>query len=310
MIKNIIYLDIDKMYSLSSQIFEGITEYILKEKEEESSQKEDQKGPIGSGKILGDILRNTERISEKKFLVDYSYNIFENKLIELNKVNIIDNNFEATREIPKNNSFIKVKSRIIFNDIRAIQNTLSNFNDLGVALTHVTSYSEIQKIEEQIEKARESLKGDREKLATLRARSKSLTDISQMAKSQGLQQDQTYLNRLSYILSYGFQDQLEIQMRDTDLVFSSNLKRNFLREEENLLIRKYSRHTEVEFTLFGIVTQSNGEKIKPTESSTHSGIKEALMGIFTLLNTMESEFSGKLSNEIIIDPIAVYTELT
>lgn len=298
------------MYSLSSQIFEGITEYIIKEKEEESAQREEQKGPVGSGRILGDILRNTERISEKKFLIDYSYNIFENKLIELNKVTIIRNESGVTQEIPKNNSFIKVKSRIIFNDIRAIKNTLSNFNDLGVALTHVTSYAEIQQIEEQLEKARASLKGDREKLSTLKAKSKSLTDISQIAKNQGLQQDQTYLNRLSYILSYGFQDQLEIQMRDTDIIFSSNLKRNFLREEENLLIRKYSRHTEVEFTLFGIVTQSSGDKIKPTESSTQPGIKEALMGIFSHLNIMESEFSGKLTNEIIIDPIALYTELT
>lgn len=29
MIKNFIYLDEEKLYSLSSQIFEGVTEYVL-----------------------------------------------------------------------------------------------------------------------------------------------------------------------------------------------------------------------------------------------------------------------------------------
>ena len=72
MIKNFVYLDEEKMYSLSSQIFEGITEYILSESTSESQKSESQKGDIGSGRILGDILKQADRQSEKKFLHDYS----------------------------------------------------------------------------------------------------------------------------------------------------------------------------------------------------------------------------------------------
>lgn len=57
MIKNILYLDVDKMYSMSSQVFEGVTEYILNEKTNGSEKKEEQKGPMASGRVLGDILR-------------------------------------------------------------------------------------------------------------------------------------------------------------------------------------------------------------------------------------------------------------
>lgn len=43
MIKNFIYLDEEKMYSLSSQLFEGITEYVLNESSSEQSDSEEQK---------------------------------------------------------------------------------------------------------------------------------------------------------------------------------------------------------------------------------------------------------------------------
>ncbi|WP_250163245.1 hypothetical protein [Psychrobacter sp. WY6] len=67
MIKNIIYLDEDKMYSLSSQLFEGVTEYVLNEKNLEKSESEQQKGSMNSGRIVGDILKNSERTQKRSF---------------------------------------------------------------------------------------------------------------------------------------------------------------------------------------------------------------------------------------------------
>ena len=307
MIKNMVYLDVEKMYSLSSQIFEGVTEYILKEKSEDSSQNEEQKGPIGSGRILGDILRNTEKVSEKKFLIDYSYNIFEEKLEELGKVHLISSDQEIDSNTPKNSSFIKIKSQIVFNDIRAIQNTILNTNAIGLALTRVTSQTQLSELQDELKSLKGSTK-NREILSQIKSKEKSV-DIKELAKAQGLYHDEEFLKSMSFILSYGFQDQLEIQMKNSEFIFSSILKRNCLREEENLLISKYSRQTEVEFTLFGIVTQSASEKTEPSNNPTASGIKEVLMDVSSHLNKFESEFSGRLSNEIKIDPIAIYTEI-
>lgn len=85
MIKNFIYLDEDKMYSLSSQIFEGVTEYILDEKSTESEETESQKGPLASGRILSDILKRVGRTTEKKFLNDFSYSLFEKNCLKIKK---------------------------------------------------------------------------------------------------------------------------------------------------------------------------------------------------------------------------------
>ena len=86
MIRNLIYLDEQKMYSLSSQIFEGITEYVINENKKTEEKSESQKGLVGSGRVLADVLKAEENLREKKYLHDRSYSIFEKHLIEINKV--------------------------------------------------------------------------------------------------------------------------------------------------------------------------------------------------------------------------------
>lgn len=78
-----------------------------------------------------------------------------------------------------------------------------------------------------------------------------------------------------------------------------------------MLIRKYSRQTEKEFVLFGIITQSSrhGSLDLDTNSKEIETIKEALMNLVGHLTNVELTFTGRLQNEIIIDPIAIYTEL-
>ena len=97
-------------------------------------------------------------------------------------------------------------------------------------------------------------------------------------------------------------------MKYNDSLFSSNINRGYLRENEKSLIKKYARRTEKEFTIFGIVTQYKNirpENIK--EDSNHLKVK--LMNTISNFADMELNFTGKLENEIMIDPIAIYTEL-
>jgi hypothetical protein len=309
MIKNFIYLDEEKMYSLSSQLFEGVTEYVLNESYSENENSEEQKGPVGSGRILGDILRNSERNTEKKFLNDYSYTIFEKKLLEDKRVLTVHGNDVEIEDAYQDKSFIKITSKAIFNDIKSINATLKNFNKIGKAIAHITNFKVITEIKDSLEKAIQNTK-DRNQKSKLHARYKSITNINKLATDSGLQQDQSFLDDLSFVLTYGFQDQLEVQMNPSKTIFSANLNRSFLREPEELVIRKYSRKTEVDFTLFGIITQYQREKLEDIEEKEEFGsIKEALINLVSHLSNVEATFTGRLSNEIIVDPIALYTEL-
>lgn len=314
MIKNFVYLDVEKLHSLSSQVFEGITEYILNESSTESEKSESQKGPVGSGRVLGEILKQCGKTSERKYLDDYSYTLFEKKLIEDGLVFDIDaeKKLENISDAIEGRSFIKIKAKAIFNDINSINDTLKNFNKIGKALTHITNFKEISAVKEQIDKAKSNTK-DRNQRSKLKQQFKAVTNISKLAKESGLQQDQGFLDDLSLVLNYGFQDQLEIQMKLCGFYFSANLKRENLRENESLIIRKYSRQTEVEFVIFGVITQYQRTDLDDVEeveeNEEYESIKEALMNLVSHLSNVESTFTGRLSNEVIIDPIALYTEL-
>lgn len=126
--------------------------------------------------------------------------------------------------------------------------TLGNFNDVGRAMAHVTNFEEISAADRQLGELRRAGKGG----PKLQAELKSLMNVDRIAKNSGLYQDKKFLDDLALLLEYGFQDQLEIQMNVGENIFSSNLNRLFLRESEDLLVRKYSRRTEVEFTLLGL----------------------------------------------------------
>lgn len=199
-IRNFIYLDEYKMYSLSSQVFEGITEYLVDYKSQTKEEQETQKGPIGSGRIMADIIRQGSETQEKRFLHDYSYHLFEEHLREQKKVLNIDGGSLANFEdaLP-DYSFVRIKSTATFNDITSIKDTINNFNKIGEALAHVTNFKAIEEVKQQLELAQSTIK-DRNEKAALQERLKSLTNLAKFAKEKGLHQDQKLLDNLSLII--------------------------------------------------------------------------------------------------------------
>ena len=57
-IKGFAYLDEYKMYSISSQIFGGLTEYLTDYQATAKEEEEKQSGPLGSGRVMADILKS------------------------------------------------------------------------------------------------------------------------------------------------------------------------------------------------------------------------------------------------------------
>src|SRR5699024_924915 len=141
-IKNFIYLDVDKVYSLSSQVFEGVTEYVISDKNKVDEELKNQKGPVGSGRVVADIMRTEMRISEKKYLHDQSYSLLEAKLKETKRVLEVEEGVGSEDILSSNKWFFKVKATGIFNDLNSLQLTLSDFNKISNSLNYVSLYSE------------------------------------------------------------------------------------------------------------------------------------------------------------------------
>lgn len=309
MINNILYLDKDKMYSLSSQLFEGLTEYMLTESNSTSENSEEQKGPVGSGKILASAMKLGERSVEKRFLHDYSLSLFEKKLNELGVVEVVSSETTPADKISISKSFIRVSSRASFIDASKISLILRSFNEIGEALAHVTSFAELDATRKQILALKDSVK-DKSRLAELRQIEKRLNDTGELAKQSNLYQDPKFLKHLGLVTTFGFSDQLEVQQRVGERLFSAVLKRDCLRESDDLITRKYSRNTEKKLVVLGVVTQSQ----PPEERSANDGpenmsMKEAVTNLVNHIANIESSLAGKAPHEVVIDPIAVYVSL-
>ena len=316
-IKSFLYLDEYKMYSISSQLFGGLTEYSTDYHGTTNEEEERQSGPFGSGKVMANILKSESRSEEKKYLHDYSYTLFERYLDEQKKVQVISaDNVSAILDSTEHLAFVKVRAEAIFNDMNMLKGTIEGFNQLGEALTYVTTLEEKSDMEQQLTTLEESPTSDRNKKAELRQQLKAFRSIENLATSKGLRQDPKFLEKVAFLLNFGFQDQFEVRMLTGPYAFSANLKREYLREDEHLLVRKFSRFPEQPFVLFGTIAQTMKKRAKGEASETESTdtaapghMKEVIMRVVEALSVMEQSFSGKLENEIIIDPIALYSEI-
>jgi hypothetical protein len=312
-IKSFLYLDKDKMYSISSQLFEGLTEYVIHSQQEKIDTTEEQKGPMASGRVLAEILSRGEESQSKKFLHDYSYTLFEKELEDKSKILNIDENSISTAIKDVNDySFIRIKGKAVFRDTKQITDTLKEYNEIGKSMAHVTNFSEISTAKEEAVEMIKATNNNKQK-AEIKAKLREITDVNAIALKSGLSLDQDFCNDLAFLLNYGYSDSFEVQVTLDNTLFSAPLTRSDLKENEKSLIAKYSRSTEKEFVIFGLICQSESEtdtEPKGENMSDSSGnIKVALKDFVSALSEVERSFTGKLDNEIIIDPIAVYREL-
>ena len=318
-IKSFIYLDEYKMYSISSKIFEGLTEYVTNFSQKDNRDLEQQEGPTGSGRVLANIITQQSLREEKKFFHDHSYTLFEEELFNSGRVlKINGDNIGISIASIEDYDFIKVTGRILFNDIHIINDMIEKFPQLSNALAYMTHMEQINQEKQNkldLQKIIDNTK-DRNEKARLKENLRRLPsiEIDSLVSNLGWNIDKNFLEYLGFILNHGYKDQFEVKIylptEAKIILFSSLLKREYLREEEQILVNKYSRYSEKEFSILGMITQSkNNHGNLPVEQIDNpQDIKQILAQVIMALSEIEKQFTGKRMNEIIIDPIAIYRE--
>ena len=313
-IKSFLYLDEYKMYSISSQIFEGITESWINIRGTSAEGEERQAGPFASGRVIAEIWQQESQRQERKYLHDFSYTLFEQHLKANRPIpSITAENIQEFIPALEGVNFVEVRATPIFNDMNTVMSTIKQFNELGEAITFFNNAEEIVSAR-KTDAGLERTATDRNQRARIKAQKEQRPNIAELADAAGLRQDPELLNQLAFILEYGFQDQFEIQMPVGRYIFSANLKREYLREDERLLVRKFSRLPDREFVLFGTVAQAptpadeSEDDTDDSETLEPKNIKQSMMQLIESLSQMEGNFIGRLTNEVVVDPIAIYRE--
>lgn len=309
-IKSFVYLDEYKMYSISSQLFEGLTEYVLNGKKESLSESEQQKGRFASGMVMGDILIQEKNSSEKRFLHDYAFNLFEKELEDRDKLYTVSTNDRI--ENLKDKKIVRVKGKIVFNDYTALIETFLEFNSLGESLGYVQFYNNSGDFNDSLLEKETQIKDRNQKNKFLIIKKELEKKFINFLKDNSLRLDEIWLKKMASIISYGYKNNFEIQLPlyNNDIIFSSTLNRDYLKESVNSLISKYSRRSEVEFTILGTITQIGNVRANLEDVvSIEGNFKTASQNVISTLANLEDTFTGRLNNECIIDPIAIYREL-
>lgn len=307
MIKSFVYLDDYKMYSLSSQLFEGITQYILREDTKEVGEENQQKGRLLNGRFMADMMFQKNANTEMRYLHDFSYNLFEEELYR--REQIYDISEATTIDDLRSKSFVKVKGKIVFEDYSKILYTLENFNEVGRAIAALQN-RELGSLLDAARNTIESTKDREEKNKKRQQLKLAKKQFDEELIKQGMIIDEEVRNNLLKVLNFGYSNIYVVRMvlKDSPTLYTAIINQDYLKESEQILISKFSRLSEKEFTIVGIVTQSGNSKAEiPVIEG--NGLKNATVGIIGKIAGLEEQFNGRSTNECIIDPIAIFTEI-
>ncbi|MFW6409296.1 DUF6414 family protein [Acinetobacter baumannii] len=309
-LRNFIYLDTQKLYSIYSQLFNGFTESVISETGNIETKGETQKGPLGSGNSLNDLLEIASKSVEKKFLHDHAYSEFESYLEENSLLQEICNTTEITIEHLKAKPFIKIKALVRFDNYEKIKDFFRDFNEVGIAISSLSNFEEVIALVNELETQKSSLK-DKGKIREIELQINKLKDFKDIAASEGLYLDPYFLKQLTTIMQFGYNDEFSLSQVVDNKQFTTYLNRDYLRESPELITRKYHLASFKEIVVIGSISQNGlvDNQYQHTEKVDFENLREAIDNLLGLYVNIEKSITGLMSNEIVIDPIAAYFEL-
>lgn len=252
-IRDFIYLDVERVKSIFSQIEEGLLESSIEEKGD--NKKLSAKSEVAGGIInvlRGKVGLDSEWIwenkeSETKTLHDYMYNILEEKLKENEIIYIIDGDSSEVEEkwingefssLISDTSFVLIKGKVMIDDYIRLGEIASNFNEIGSAIDFMVNP---QKMPNNSTKKKKVEQGRKKRL-----------------KSEGLALDENFVQSLSLIIKKFLRNPFIIKVlpfKDSlFLRFIGNLNGNFLREDMDSIVLKYGTCPVSDWWIFGQIS--------------------------------------------------------
>lgn len=241
-IRDFIYIDIDRVKSIISQLEEGLIDQtqILSGNSEGSALR-------GEGGLSGffKAAANSEfkfhrQLSETKSLHDYIYNKVESLLLNEKQLLEIPNEKSVIyssdmRETIGNSSFILTKGKVTINDFRQLKMFLENFDDFAKFIARCCVSTQIKN----------STKSE-QKIACDKM-------TSEFQKSL----DKDFRNGLIQLIDMFYQNRIIIKVipykEYPDFRFVGNLDKTYLRDDIESIIYKYGTAPVSDWTVFGQV---------------------------------------------------------
>lgn len=276
-IREFIYLDIEKVKSILSQIEEG----LLIEESKSSEKSLEIDGNVGTNVLLDLILKGevgaevlfSNKKDETKVLHDYIYNLLESELIKNNTVVKVHDNNKRDSKLPSEineNSYVLLKGKIKIEDYNFMRNTIENFNDLTVAFQIATSGKTKGHYDEKWDDFKEVLLNKNELF------------------------NDAYVESLSKIIKQFYNNRLMIKCmpfeKNVLLNFVGLLKNEHLKEDIEDILFKYGSSPSMDWYIFGkisAISSKDSTYLNGLKDSKYKRIKEHWDRISIIVNQAE-----------------------
>lgn len=327
-VRDFIYVDVERLYSLYSQVFKGVAAQIVQSYMGGRWDKDLQKGPILKGASVEAQFAEVSLRTEKKFFYDHMYNQLETEMSGaiLEPSGISANNYS---EALASALMIKVHGRAEMEDFSRLQTFIEKFNSVAEAIAYAAAISsdEFQTALRELESVAGGT-GHREKRTKAKSQIEKLRDPAQLAKKMGLSQDEQLLQNISLFVETFHPGSFEVVIIPAQgvegVVFRGIVDKQWLRMEPDLLRALYGVGAS-NWTMVGQLTHLPGIEISeyeiPTEQEVNTeaseeqeaegapSMRDPLRSVFEAIRLFENMFlESEERIEVLVCPLAIYRE--
>ena len=297
-LKDFIYLDMDRVRSFTSQLYEGLPETIDLKNGTEQETKGKVNGGIPfvmHGGVEGSSSSHQEKI-ETKSLRHHSYILFENRLNDLGNLKVLNGKFceedwvnGIVRKDLKETDFIKITANVKIFDYEYLDNVFKTIKGLPDTVAELVSMDLTKDKKKQ--KKRETLKG------------MGAQDWSDTVNSISKFMDTMYKGIIS----------LKIYPVGTDSIpyFLGRLNKNYLQYDRENLLFQYGTEPNQKWTIVGQISAIPDEKgvtaVEPQIGSEYNMLDMENMMEYLLKIMVNTGLKFSVSYPSIgIIPLAIY----
>jgi len=325
-IRDFIYLDVEKLYSLYSQVFEGVADQIIQSFVDSSTHKNVEGGSIFKGGDLETEIVEISRRTENKFLFDHMYTRLEEKL----KPSIIDEkqitslNFQ---DITSKALLVKVFGTARIMDFERLRNFTEDYDYLTEALTYISNFSsgelvnhrnEISRLEFLISKIKDKNQKTRSERELTEQENAYWRKFNELKKKLNLYIDHDLLEYISTVTQKFYFDNFELMIsssEDLKIGYRAILDKKWLRLQPNLFQSLFGSNTSSELVLIGQITYFPSKKVELIKSNKEDKVDiiqsmrdsyESFIEVFREFEKITSESAKRM--DLVMWPIAIYRE--
>lgn len=321
-VRDFIYLDTDRLYSLYAQLFEGVSKSIEESFESKKEMSESSPSLSLARERTGESVSEGVLRTELKVLHDEMYNRLE-KRIHATEITNDHGEFSVLEPLLRKAPFLKATGPVEIEDYNRATLLMERFNDLGGAIAYAAILESAEQSTRQ-NQAESQIQGEqnpkvknssKDKYADLNHRQRLAREY---AKSNGLFQDPEAVKNLKLWTELFGKDGFDISVRPADqapdLIVRARIDRSWLRLSPEMIRSLYANCSSFPWSIVGQLTYiPNGTLPTMTESketdSERPSMRDPLHNIFISQMAFERVFLESATRfELIVHPLAIYRE--